>query len=146
MVRKYDISPAALRRLTEQHARRHIRRAREAADLVRARVDSRPETHLRLEIVWGGLPEPDVGRDVFDACGGWLARPDLSYPAHRIAIEYDGIHHLQDKRQWAQDILREENLEREGWIVIVVTADQLYKRPHQTVSRIREALRRRDAY
>jgi hypothetical protein len=118
-------------------------RARHALGLVRARVDSPMETHLRLLIVLAGLPEPIINRDVISQQGGWLARPDLSYPAWRIAIEYDGEHHRVDRRQWRSDIARRENLEAEGWIVLVITATDVFQRPAPTLMRIVAALARR---
>jgi hypothetical protein len=118
-------------------------RARYAASLVRSRVDSPMETHLRLLIVLSGLPEPVLNRDVINSQGGWLARPDLSYPTWKVAIEYDGEHHRVDRRQWRSDIARRENLEAEGWIVLVVTATDVFQRPAPTLMRIMSALERR---
>ncbi len=87
-----------------------------------------------------GLPEPQVGRPVYDSDGGWLAKPDLSYPEHKIAIEYDGRHHLNDARQWRRDIRRRENLERAGWLVRVITAADLLNTPATVLARISQDL------
>lgn len=119
---------------------RHVRRARQAALLVRSGVDSPMETRLRLLLVLAGLPEPVVGYVVSDSAGGWLAKPDLAYPDIKHAIEYDGKHHLVDARQWRQDIRRRENLEREGWLVRVITAHDLLQAPQTVVARIAEDL------
>jgi hypothetical protein len=116
------------------------RLARRAAALVRPRVDSATETRLRLLVVLAGLPEPETGLDIFDRHGAWIARPDLSYPKYRIAIEYDGRHHAESDRQWAKDIGRREHYDRAGWRVIVVTAKHLYRQPGPTVMRILEVL------
>lgn len=101
------------------------------------------ETRLRLLIVHAGLPEPDINRDVIGSRGGWLARPDLSYPEWKIAIEYDGEHHRVDPRQWRRDISRRENLEAAGWIVLAITAIDVFQRPAPTLMRILSALSRR---
>ena len=122
---------------------RRGRRARAALAYVRCDVDSAPETRLRLLLVMAGLPEPLVGQVVRDSAGGWIARPDLSYPDQRIAIEYEGEHHRVDPRQWARDIGRQENMEALGWIVLRITAQDLYVRPGVTVTRVLAALRRR---
>lgn len=114
-----------------------------AAALVRPGVDSPPETRLRLLLVLAGLPEPESNRRVLNAHGGWLAQPDLSYPEQRIAIEYEGEHHRTDRRQWQRDIARQENVEAEGWIVLRVTARDLYQQPGPTACRVLEALHRR---
>ncbi|HEY3555922.1 MAG TPA: hypothetical protein VGL05_00575 [Kribbella sp.] len=120
---------------------RHVRLAREAAGLVRSGVDSPMETRLRLLLVLAGLPEPVVGYIVNDSAGGWLANPDLAYPDVKHAIEYDGEHHLVNARQWRLDIRRRENLEREGWLVRVITAHDLLQSPQTVVARIAEDLR-----
>ncbi|MFG1906702.1 hypothetical protein [Kribbella sp. NPDC048928] len=119
---------------------RHVRRARQAAGLVRSGVDSPMETRLRLLLVLAGLPEPVVGYVVTDSAGGWVAKPDLAYPDIKHAIEYDGKHHLVDARQWRQDIRRRENLEREGWLVRVITSHDLLQVPQTVVARIAEDL------
>lgn len=119
--------------------KRGIVRARKALPLIRSGVDSPPETRVRLMLVWAGLPCPDVNVDVFDQAGGWLARPDLAYLNLKIAIEYDGDHHRTAKDQWRRDRARDQNLRDEGWIVITLTADDIFKRPDLTIARIRRA-------
>lgn len=145
LVHHAGASPEAFIQAAESAAGvRGIRLAREAAALVRRGVDSPMESRLRILLVLAGLPEPEVGRPVYSADGGWLAQPDLSYPALKIAIEYDGRHHLQDARQWQRDIRRRENLEREGWLVRVITAADLHRAPETVVARILEDLRARN--
>jgi Protein of unknown function (DUF559) len=122
---------------------RRVRLARRAAALVRPRVDSPMETRLRLLLVLAGLPEPRTNVDVRADDGLWLARPDLSYPELRVAIEYDGRHHLLDDEQWARDIGRKEALDRRGWRVIVVTARDLDRDPDSTIRRVLDVLRER---
>ncbi|MFD7153660.1 DUF559 domain-containing protein [Kribbella sp. NPDC059898] len=144
LVRRTTIEPAhLLEAAAGAIGVRGIRLAREAAALVRPGVDSPMESRLRLIIVSGGLPEPQIGYVVRDSAGGWLAAPDLAYPQVRLAIEYDGKHHLADPRQWRLDIRRRENLEREGWLVRVFTAHDLTHRPGTVVARIDEDLRSR---
>ena len=119
---------------------RGVRLAREAAALVRHGVDSPMESRLRLLLVLAGLPEPLIGHVIYDSDGGWLARPDLSYPDIKLAIEYDGQHHLVDIRQWRRDIRRRENLEHEGWRVRVITAHDLLHTPAAVLARITQDL------
>lgn len=102
--------------------RRGSIRARRVSALVRADVDSPMESLLRHLLLAAGLPEPTINANVHDSCGGWIARPDLSYLERRIAIEYDGPHHFDDRRQWQNDIARRHNLEDEGWVVRIATA------------------------
>jgi len=56
--------------------RRGIIRARDALRLIRPGVDSPMETRVRLLIVDAGLPCPDIGVNITDHTGAWLARPD----------------------------------------------------------------------
>ncbi|MDQ3629435.1 MAG: endonuclease domain-containing protein [Actinomycetota bacterium] len=114
-------------------------RARRAARLVRPRVDSPMETLLRLLIVLSGLPEPQPNLTVCDTDQEPLARLDLSYPRSKVAIEYDGDHHLL-RAQRVRDVDRAEWLRQHGWTVVVVLADHLLLRPAQVLQRVRTAL------
>ena len=80
------------------------------------------ETRLRMVIVLAGLPEPKVNHVLPDLAGEWLARLDLSYPAYRLIIEYDGRQHAEDSRQWHRDLERREQLETLGWQLVIVTS------------------------
>jgi hypothetical protein len=145
LVRRTGVAPEAfLDTASSTVGVRGIRLARQAAGLVRSGVDSPMESRLRMLIVLAGLPEPQIGLTVYDADGGWLARPDLSYPELKIAIEYDGLHHLLSKAQWQRDIRRRENLEREGWLVRVITAADVLRAPGTVVARIAQDLHTRN--
>ncbi len=117
--------------------------ARRAAALVRPRVDSPMETRLRLLLVLAGLPEPAINLAAHDLLGRWLARPDLSYAAQRLAVEYDGRHHRDRADQWTRDLARRERLERGGWRVLIVTAEQLHGDPVGVALRVAGAVRTR---
>ncbi|GAA0582675.1 hypothetical protein [Actinomadura livida] len=122
------------------YRRRGVRKAKLALQHLEPRSDSPPETRLRMLIVDAGLPRPIANQDVFNDWGVWLARPDLSYPAVKIAIEYEGLHHQQDPRQYSRDIERDGGLIDEGWVVIRVNKDGLFRTPRQVVNRVRKAL------
>jgi hypothetical protein len=117
--------------------------ARRAARLVRRGVDSPTETRLRMLIVLAGLPEPEVNVVVRTEGGDWSRRFDLCYPRLKLIIEYDGRQHATDPKQWSSDILRREQLEAQGWSMIIITAEALYNRPIDTLGRITGALRAR---
>jgi hypothetical protein len=119
--------------------RRGVRRARAARVALRPGVDSPPETRTRLVLVAAGLPEPLVNADVLDHTGAWLARPDLSWPRWRVAVEYEGDHHRTDRAQWRRDLGRDAVLQANGWLVLRVGADDLV-RPDRLVARVRAAL------
>ena len=95
----------------------------------------------RLLLTFAGLPEPRVNLEVTDANGEWVAKPDLSYPEVKVAIEYDGSHHGREKKQWTRDVDRNAVYLDNGWMVIVVLAEHLYVRPHLLLDRILGHLR-----
>lgn len=155
LVELVALADAALRRglVTDDELRRAVRGwtgrpgaalSRRAVTLIEPCTDSPMETRLRLLLVLAGLPRPVANRDVV-AHGAWIARPDLSYPELKIAIEYDGDHHRVSRRQWQNDIGRRRVLEDEGWLVLVFTADDVLKRGTDTVRRVRSALTQRRA-
>lgn len=100
---------------------RGIRTARRALELSRVGSDSAPETRLRLAIGRLGLPEPVLGYVVSDHTGWELAWPDIAFPDHKVAVNYDGRHHLQE-RQRESDIRRDESIAAIGWTSVTVTA------------------------
>ena len=103
-------------------------------------MDSTKETRLRLLMVLAGLPEPDVNHVVRTEDGDWERRFELCFPTLKLIIEYDGLHHLRDRKQWSQDLIRREQLEAAGWRIIVINADALTGDPRGTLARIRTAL------
>lgn len=120
---------------------RGLRAARWALERVRVGVDSRRETRLRLALVLGGLPEPEVGVAI-DVGFPEPVHPDLAYPELRVAIEYEGDEHRTDRRRWLADIARREAMEAAGWRVIRVTALDFHN-PPALVARVRRVLRER---
>jgi len=118
---------------------RGVGRARLALGLVVPGTDSVPETATRRLLERHGFPRPQVNVVVRDAAGAYLARPDLSYPELRIAIEYDGDYHRTDRRSWQVDVERRQRLEDAGWRILTVTAATL-RNPTTFLSRLRSAL------
>ncbi|MGM1028519.1 MAG: hypothetical protein ACQEWM_01460 [Actinomycetota bacterium] len=113
---------------------------RAAAADARVGVDSRFETVTRRLIVEAGLPEPIVHPLVVIDGLDW--HPDLAYPELRIAIEYEGDGH-RDERQWHVDIERYARFEAAGWIIVRVTRDHMARRGAHFVERLRAARARR---
>ncbi len=114
--------------------------ARRAAEYVRDGVDSAMETRLRMLIVLAGLPEPVVDHHVVDQHGRVRRRLDLSYPEVRLALEYDGRHHIAREEQWHDDLARREELEDDRWKVLVFTARDVFAEPEQALERVRQNL------
>ncbi|WP_445153515.1 hypothetical protein ACTWLI_08660 [Arthrobacter sp. Hor0625] len=119
------------------------RNATHARTLMRPRTDSPKETELRLLLLRHGLPEPGINVPMFDATGGWIQDPDMSYEREKVALQYDGGHHA-DPGQRRSDIFRDERARDAGWRVVVLTQWDLTPfRPGMeptAVSRVRAAL------
>jgi very-short-patch-repair endonuclease len=114
---------------------RGCRRAREACALAEGLTASPQETRLRLLLHASALPAP-VGPFVVRRGTTFLARVDFAWPAHRIALEYEGAWHTT---RIAADRRRIEALQAAGWRVLVVTAADL-RSPAVLVARIAAAL------
>ncbi|GAA2077250.1 DUF559 domain-containing protein [Aeromicrobium tamlense] len=118
-----------------------VQRARRAMEWVREGSASPQETRVRLLLVLGGLPEPELNGLIADAHGGFLAYGDLVYRRERVVVEYDGWQHERDARQRQHDLRRRELLEAEGWRVVVVTVADLAN-PTMVFRRVVDALQR----
>lgn len=118
----------------------HAGRALAAARYVRSGVDSPMETRLRMLLVLAGLPEPVVNHLVLWPDGRVRRRFDLCYPRLRLIVEYDGRQHADDAAQHDHDLLRREELDEQGWRMVVVTAKGIYGDPEGTLLRVRRAI------
>jgi len=137
VVREGYASASALRRAAEHAGGEGASRVRKAAALVRPGVISPRETRLRLLMVFSGLPEPVVAHRVVAA--GRHRDLDTAYPEWKVAVEYDGRHHVERDLQWSEDIERHEQLSEERWKVVTVTGMQMWD-PERVIGRIRRAL------
>ncbi|ALE06989.1 hypothetical protein AL755_18520 [Arthrobacter sp. ERGS1:01] len=115
-----------------------IVRAREALGLMRVGADSPPETLLRLAMADAGLPEPELQLTLRVARGAPSA--DAGYRSRRIALQYDGAHHL-DEVQRHSDRRRDKALEAAGWTVLIFTEEDLADHFETAIRRIKTALR-----
>ena len=98
------------------------------------RVDSVPETKLRLLFVPAAPPEPEVDIRIHDADGMVAFRIDLGYRAAKLAFEYDGRWHA-DGEQPAKDERRRHHLEtEEGWRFEVFVAKDVFETPRRPLS------------
>jgi hypothetical protein len=116
-----------------------IVRARQALDLMRVGSDSGPETLLRLAMLDSGLPEPELQLPLRP---GNPATPtsDLGYRRRRLAIQYDGDHHLLED-QILSDRRRDRAFEAAGWTVLIVKKDDLADGFGRAVVKIKRMLR-----
>lgn len=113
--------------------------AREALELMRVGSDSAPESLLRLAILGAGLPEPELQVRLRP---GDERSPsaDLGYRHRRLAIQYDGGHHLDDAQVFS-DRRRDKAFESAGWTVLIVDKDDHADEFQRAVARIKQALR-----
>jgi hypothetical protein len=143
LVRLGRTTPEELQRAAAEDHRARAALARRAACLVREGVDSPLESRLRMLIVLAGLPEPEVNHKIYDELGHLLYRFDLSYPALRLAVEYDGRQHRADLDNWDHDNDRRDWLDHHDWMLVSVFSRGIYRQPDRTISRVVEALRLR---
>ncbi len=141
LARATDVKAADVELLAQRYTgRRGIARARQAVSLFDAGAQSPKESWLRVVLVQAGLPRPQTQIPVFDGFGEAVAYLDMGWEDVKVAVEYDGEQHRNDRRQYAWDLRRLEMLERYGWIVIRVLAGD---RPADIIRRVRAALARR---
>lgn len=112
--------------------------ARAAVAFVRDGVDSPTETRLRMLVVLAGLPEPEINPVV--ELRGLIRRYDLCWRLARLVVEYDGRHHIEREEQCEADLGRREEIEDDGWRVLIVTAKGVYRSPDQTLAKIHRLL------
>lgn len=124
-----------LRLDAEELSGRGCRRARQACLLADGLAASPQETRLRRLLHASTLPTP-VAQFVVRRGRTFLARVDFAWPAHRIALEYEGAWHTT---RIPEDRRRIEALQAAGWRVLFVTAADLHS-PGPLLARIAAAL------
>ncbi|MET4003141.1 hypothetical protein ABIB48_001861 [Arthrobacter sp. UYCu511] len=130
---------ASLRAILDRHRNlQGIVRARDALELVRVGSDSGPETLLRLAMINAGLPEPDLQIKLWDRDDAPSA--DAGYRDRRIALQYDGAHHL-DEVQRHSDRRRDRAFRDAGWTVLVFTQEDVADGFESATVLIKRALR-----
>lgn len=67
-------------------------------------------------------------------------RVDVAWPFAKIAVEAQSFRWHGDLSAWQRDIARVERLKDLGWEVIQVTWQDVRRRPHHTVERVRKRL------
>ncbi len=128
-----------LRGMVESHKNlQGIVRARQALELMRVGADSPPETLMRLAMADANLPEPALQLKLWDGRNSPSA--DAGYRPQRIALQYDGAHHL-DEIQRRKDQHRDKAFRSAGWTVLTFTESDLNDGFRDAVRRIKTALR-----
>jgi hypothetical protein len=112
-----------------------ITRVRRAVALARDRVESPEETETRLLLLSAGFAEPVINLEVRAPSTGEVFRRDLSYPALRLAIEYDGFWHSTDRDRHRRDRRKDDVLHELGWRVVRASDADLAD-PHDLLGRL----------
>jgi len=136
------IKPADVIALADRRpGARGIRRLRAALELADGGAESPQETRVRLLLVGAGLPKPETQIEFRDL----RIRVDMGWREGKVAVEYDGVQHWENRYQRSWDIERIALLEAAGWSVIRVSAEML-SRPNAIVERVKAKLAERGAY
>jgi hypothetical protein len=141
LVKKGRCTPAELVAYADAWPGQCRDEALRAARLVRERVDSVPETALRLLMVLAGLPEPQVDIRIYDADGELRFRIELGFEEVRLAIEYDGRWHDTDEQRQHDQSRRTELSTNDDWTFVIVRAEDLYEQPELLLERLAAELR-----
>ncbi|WP_369045191.1 endonuclease domain-containing protein [Sinomonas sp. P10A9] len=120
-----------------------VAKCRAALADMRVGADSIPETLLRLCLLAYGFPEPEL-QIVLRPSDAFSPSADLGYLALKIAIQYDGAHHLADQQR-LRDARRDAAFREAGWTVIIVTAADREDDFGRVRHKLRSALRSRAA-
>lgn len=112
---------------------------RKALGLACVGVDSPPETRLRLLFGRSDLPVFEPNFVLVDSTGIplWI---DLACPEYRLAVEYDGGHHLTPA-QHHSDALRNERTAGAGWRQLILSKFDVRNGQDWVLLRVRQALR-----
>jgi Protein of unknown function (DUF559) len=127
--------------LVDRYRGRHaMKAARAALELVDGGAQSPKETWLRLLLVRAGFPRPQTQIAVRNEWGWADAYLDMGWEDVRVAVEYDGDQHRSSRYQYVKDIRRLEMLDRHGWFVVRVVAED---HPDDIIRRVGQARARR---
>jgi len=129
---------------TQQRGRRGIVAVRELILLADPRAESPLESEVRLVMIDGGLPTPELQYEVVDG-NGQRRRLDFAWPEFRVAVEYDGVDWHSDPDAVRNDRRRRLALQDIGWTVISIVFDDVRHRAWDFVARVRRELSERAA-
>jgi hypothetical protein len=136
-----ELKLADIELLVERYqGRRGMKAARTTLELVDGGAQSPKETWLRLLLMGAGFPRPQTQIAVRNEWGWAEAYLDMGWEDIKVAVEYDGDQHRSSRAQYVKDIRRLEMLERKGWIVVRVIAED---RPEDIIRRVAHARARR---
>lgn len=131
-----------LQRAVSRHAgRRGIVAVRELLPLADPLAESAMESESRLMMLDGGLPAPVLQHQIVDR-DHRIWRVDFAWPGRRVAVEYDGVVWHEGPEAFVHERQRRAALQEMGWVVVSIIADDVRRRPWETVRRIEAQLGR----
>lgn len=142
LIRAGHTSPEVFNTFAWGRSLHGVRRSRQSGWRMREKAGSFTETQARLAMSICGLPDPEVNGPIHTSGRAQPWHGDLVLRPWRIVVEYDGWHHERSAGQRRVDIVRRESIEAEGWLVVVLTAEDLRSVP-TLVGRVWRALVKR---
>lgn len=130
-----------LRRAAGVRRRRGRAKLLQALALTTTKSASVPESHLRLQLMKWRITPTALDHDVYDSAGRFLGCSEIAYPELKVAVEYEGAHHLHEVKQWNRDIEKYADYTAAGWRVVRVTANLLYRQSAKLHLQLTETLR-----
>lgn len=121
---------------------RGVRRARQALGLLDRDSRSRPESHMRVAFVLGGLPKPRVNKAVYNSDHEWLYEPDVHWEEPRLSFDYQGADHAETMRM-RRDITRGLGVEIGEWNNVYLGPAEVFGRPWELAPIARTLIERR---
>ena len=129
-------SAASLRRARRRPG---VTSAAGVVELADSRAESVLESLTRLCLIDAGLPTPEPQGTVETHRGPYHV--DLLFDAQRVVVEADGrLKYRRDDGALWREKLRQEAIERAGYVVVRVTWDDVINHPAETIASVRRAL------
>ncbi len=146
-------TPETLVAFCAESPARYAARSLAAARYVRRGSASPQESRTRMLLVLAGLPEPDLDEKWRDEDGTVFLQSDMVYLLSRaardrpvngpflgIAVDYDGLVHLDSRQQWEKDVERADRYAALRIQPLRVTARGLNRDAGTTLRRVHGAL------
>ena len=104
--------------------------------------DALPDGVVEMRVVRrllaAGLPQPVRQHEIHDH-GLFVARVDLAYPDHRLAIELDGFRWHAGRGPFRSDRLRRNRIEAAGWRLLETAPEDIDALAHEAAGILRWA-------
>ncbi len=130
------LTPEMMRPLVDRYSgARGMKNLRRALELMDGGAQSPRETWLRL-LLMQEFPRPRTQIPLVNEWGEPVIYLDMGWELARIAVEYDGAHHQEDRAQYVRDEKRRRLIQARDWLYIKVIKED---RPEEIRARVRHA-------